>query len=99
LAFSKRFMIILVLLFLGLLLSGCADPEGNGEAIYEVDEALEDELTAEDEPEEPETDADNEEPDNNSGASFPGSGFTHTVEMDIDGVVEKDQDEQWWVID
>ncbi len=98
-AFSKRFMIILVLLLSGLLLSGCSDSAGDSEAIDEVEEVLEDELFAEEEPEDPETDADDEETDENSGNSFTGSGFKHEVEMDIDGVIEKDQDEQWWVID
>ncbi len=98
-AFSKRFMIILALLLFGLLLTGCSDPADNDDALDEADEALEDELPAEDEPEDPEALPEDEDTDKSSGTSSTGASFKHEVKMDVDGVIEKDQGEQWWVMD
>jgi len=97
--FLKRFMLILALLLIGLLPTGCSDLAENSEASDEVKEIIEDELPAEDEPEDPEALPEDEEPDKNSGASSTGASFKHEVKMDIDGVVEKDQGEEWWVMD
>ena len=44
-------------------------------------------------------DSDIKEPSGSSTAPTSGSGFKHEVQMNIDGVVEKNQDEGWWVID
>lgn len=43
--------------------------------------------------------SDSKEPSGSSTAPISGSGFKHEVQMDIDGVVEENQDEGWWVID
>lgn len=98
-ALLKRFMLILALLLFGLLLTGCSDPAENSDANDEVDEVLEDEMTADDEPEDPEALPEDEEAEESSGTSSTGAGFKHEVKMDVDGVIEKDQDEQWWVMD
>ena len=98
-AFMKRFMLILALLLFGLLLTGCSDPAENSEASDEVEEIIEDELPAEDEPDDPEALPEDEESDKNTGTSSTGASFKHEVKMDIDGVIEKDQGEEWWVMD
>ena len=98
-ALLKRFMLILALLLFGLLLTGCSDPAENSDANDEVDEVLEDEMTKDDEPEDPEALPEDEETEESSGTSSTGAGFKHEVKMDVDGVIEKDQDEQWWVMD
>ncbi len=98
-AFLKRFMLILALLIFGLLLTGCSDPAENSEANEEIDEVLEDEMPAEDEPEDPEALPEDEDTDKGSGTSSTGASFKHEVKMNVDGVIEKDQGEQWWVMD
>ena len=95
----KRFMLILALLLFGLLLTGCSDPAENSDANDEVDEVLEDEMTKDDEPEDPEALPEDEEVEESTGTSSTGAGFKHEVKMNVDGVIEKDQDEQWWVMD
>ncbi len=42
---------------------------------------------------------DSKTPSGSSKAPTGGSGFKHEVQMDIDGVVEENQDEGWWVIE
>lgn len=44
-------------------------------------------------------DSDIKEPSGSSTAPTSGSGFKHEVQMNIDGVVEKNQNEGWWVTD
>jgi outer membrane murein-binding lipoprotein Lpp len=99
LAFLKRFMLILALLICGLLLTGCSDSAENSDVSDDIDEILEDELPAEDEPEDPEALQEDEEAKESSGTSSTGASFKHEVKMDVDGVIEKDQGEQWWVMD
>jgi len=99
LALLKRFMLILALLMLGLLLTGCSESAEDSNILDEVDEVLEEEIIAEDEIEEPEALLEDEDTEESSGTSSTGAGFKHEVKMDIDGVVEKDQGEQWWVMD
>jgi hypothetical protein len=99
LPFLKRFMFILTLLLFALLITGCSELAENSDADDEADQVLEDEITAEDEPEHPEALSEDEEVEKSSGTSSTGSSFKHEVKMDIDGVIEKDQGEQWWVMD
>ena len=42
---------------------------------------------------------DSKEPSGSSTAPISGSSFKHEVQMDIDGVVEENQDEGWWLIE
>jgi hypothetical protein len=99
LPFLKRFMLILALLLFGLLITGCSESAEDSNALDEADEVLEDEIIAEEEIEEPEALLEDEDTEESSGTSSNGASFKHEVKMDIDGVVEKDQGEQWWVMD
>jgi hypothetical protein len=92
-------MIVLALLIFGLLFTGCSNPAENSDDLDEADQVIEEELSAEEEPKEPEALPEDEEPGTSSGTSSTGASFKHEVKMDIDGVIEKGQDEKWWVMD
>ena len=89
-----------LLLVTGILIcfaiSGCttaATPEEPALDELEEPEVPEEELAEEEEEPEEETTK------SGSQSKTSGSGFQHTVKMDIDGVVETDKNEGWWNVD
>ncbi len=62
-------------------------------------EELEEPELSEEEPADEEEEPEEETPKPSKQSPTSGSGFQHTVKMEIDGVVETDKDEGWWRID
>ncbi len=92
-AISKSSLIFLAVLIAFLLVS-CADPAAREEDIDE--EEAQKEFEAEDEVE---IDEELDEDENDSKAnpdSSSDSGFTHTVEMNINGEVTEGEGDGWW---
>jgi hypothetical protein len=91
-------LLLVTAILLCFAITGCtttATPEEPAIEEPEVPELPEEELTEEEEEEEPEE----ETTKSGSQSTTSGSGFQHTVKMEIDGVVETDKNEGWWDID
>jgi len=93
------FLSIFLINYLGLI--GQPDEASQADADSDLPEESEimeeDELEVEEEVDE--EDADQEQTGGTVSASQPSSTFQHKVEMKVDGVIEKDKGEKWWVID
>lgn len=81
---------------------GCSIPTTSEEPAADEPEApeepvLTDEELTEEKEEEPEEEEEVTKSSKQSTTS--GSGFQHTVKMEIDGVVETDKNEGWWDLD
>jgi len=100
--FNPRFIVIALAIVSLLLPVSCSSADVEEEFANELQEDLAETDTVNADEDDEAIDEDEEESDesngNNQGSSS-GSGFKHEVQMDIDGVVEKDQDEGWWEID
>ncbi len=103
----SRVLVILVSIFLALFLIGCASSTDQPDDIEQVnaesDLPEQSDTQAEDESE-PENASENQGSDQTQtdGAgteTYPGSGFKHDVVMKIDGIIETNQGEEWWIID
>lgn len=97
----NRVLVILVSIFLSLFLIGCAGSTDQPDDIEQVN-------AESDLPEQSGTQAENDsenqgsdqaQPDGAGTKPYPGSGFKHDVEMKIEGIIEYDQGEEWWLID
>jgi hypothetical protein len=92
------FLSIFLINYLGLI--GQPDEASQADADSDLPEESEimeeDELEAEEVDEE---DVDQEQTGGTVSTSQPSSTFQHKVEMKVDGVVEKDKGDKWWVID
>lgn len=89
-------LLLVTALLLCFAFTGCtntATPEEPALEEPEEPELHEEELTEEEEEPEEETTK------TGSQNTKSGSGFQHTVKMEIDGVVETDKNEGWWDID
>lgn len=93
-----------IVLFVGLLLINQISPfnfaDHTDQKELETEQVTENEVTdinVKDENEDQQSDS--KETSGSSTAPISGSGFKHEVQMDIDGVVEENQDEGWWVIE
>ncbi len=90
-AISKSSFIFLAVL-ITLFLVSCADPATREEDLDE--EEVQEEIEAEDEGEIDEGLDENDSEANQDSSSD--SGFTHTVEMDINGEVTEGEGDGWW---
>ena len=91
-------LLLVTAILLCFAISGCtttAAPEEPALEELEEPELTEDEEEVAEEEEEPEE----ETTKSGSQSTTSGSGFQHTVKMDIDGVVETDKNEGWWNVD
>ena len=77
-------------------ISGCATTAIPEEPALEE---LEEPELPEEEPADEEEEPEEETTKSGSQSKTSGSGFQHTVKMDIDGVVETDKNEGWWNVD
>jgi hypothetical protein len=86
-------LLLVTAILLCFTFTGCTTTATPEEPALEEPELPEAELTEEeDEPEEETTKS-------GSQSTTSGSGFQHTVKMEIDGVVETDKNEGWWNTD
>ena len=100
-------LVITISIFLSLFLIGCAGSADQPDDIEQVNaesDLSEQSGTQTEDESEPENDSENQVSDQTQtdGAGtvpYPGSGFKHDVEMKIEGIIENDQGEEWWVID
>ena len=94
----KKLALYSIIALLTLLLFGCGEPAADQEEIEE--EELQEEVEENDE-DEKEEENDQEEENNGSsagnGSGASSSGFSHTVEMDINGEVKEGEGEEWWI--
>jgi len=89
-------LLLVTAILLCFVISGCtttATPEEPPVEELDEPELPEEELTEEEEEPEEETTK------SGSQITTSGSGFQHTVKMEIDGVVETDKNEGWWNVD
>ena len=89
-------LLLVTAILLCFAISGCtttATPEEPPVEKLEEPELTEEELTEEEE------EPDAETTKSGSQSTTSGSGFQHTVKMEIDGIVETDKNEGWWIID
>ncbi len=94
-ALKKAGLLIIVALLAALLL-GCGEPAADQENIEEDELQEEVEENDEEANEEEENDQENDR-DNGSGSTGnSNSGFSHTVEMNINGEVKEGENEEWW---
>lgn len=90
----KRSFYFLIIALLTALLIGCGDPAADREETEE--EELQDEVEENDEEEQEENDEEKDNDDGYSGSGSSNSGFSHTVEMEINGEVKEGEGEEWW---
>ena len=97
-----------IVLFVGLLLINQISPfnlaNRTDQKELKTEQVVENEVTeinVKDENEDQDQDQENDskEASGSSTAPISGSSFKHEVQMDIDGVVEENQDEGWWLIE
>jgi cytoskeletal protein RodZ len=89
-------LLLVTAILLCFAFTGCtttATPEEPAQEEPEEPELPEEEITEEEDESEEETTK------SGSQSTTSGSGFQHTVKMEIDGVVETDKNEGWWNID
>ncbi len=92
-AVSKSGLIFLAVLFTFLLVS-CVDPATREEDIDE--EELQEEIEDESETDEELDENDNDNNSKTDQAPSSNSGFTHTVEMNINGEITEGEGDGWW---
>jgi hypothetical protein len=94
-------LLLVTTIFIYLASFGCSTPATPSEPAADETEAIEEpeqadkELTEEEEEEEPKEEATK----SSKQSTTSGSGFQHTVKMEIDGVIETDKNEGWWDLD